>query len=145
MVEPALKTNSHPKRKKLRYKVWKFFDNTYKVRKDRMQVCWAWCILCWKKLNVNSITGMTTLKNHHNKCQSDYERMTTSKTRVVAWPSVMQSTSHGSTFDPHAHGEALIKYNVSADMPISLGEHLTHIEYVRSLYLQYQPVTREYY
>ena len=45
-----------------------------------------------------------------------------------------------STFDPQAHREALAKYIVGADMPISLGEHPTHIEYVRSIYPDYQHI-----
>ena len=47
-----------------------------------------------------------------------------------------------SSFDRQAHREALVKYIVGADMRISLGEHPAHIEYVRSLYSDYQLVTR---
>ena len=51
-------------------------------------------------------------------------------------------SSQVSTFDPQAHREALVKYIVGADMPISLGEHPAYIEYVRSLVSDYQPVAR---
>ena len=54
----------------------------------------------------------------------------------------MHSMAHVSTFDPHVHREVLVKYIISADMPLSLGEHTAHIEYVRSLYPQYQPMAR---
>ena len=94
---------------------------------------------------MNSTTGTTTLTNHHRKCQAEHDRLAAvaaTGAGAAGIPTHIGPSSQVSSFDPQAHREALVKYIVGADMPISLGEHPARIEYVRSLVPDYQPVTR---
>ena len=136
-----------PRRKKLRSEVWQHFDHAYECAADGTQIRWAWCKLCRRKFNANSTTGTTALKNHHRRCQAEHDRLVAAAsaatgTGAAGIPTHVGPSSQVSCFDPQAHREALVKYIIGADMPLSLGEHPSHIEYVRSIVPNYQPVTR---
>ena len=128
-----------PRRKKLRSKVWQYFDHAYELQEDGTQVRWAWCKICHKKLKANSTTGTMALKNYHRRCQAERDRVAAaSNAGAAGMPTTIGPSSQVSTFDPQSHREALVKYIMGADMPISLREHPAHIEYVRSIYPYYQ-------
>ena len=52
------------------------------------------------------------------------------------------TTHQVSTFNLQAHMKASMKYIISVDMPFSIGEHIAHQEYARSLCPQYQPMSK---
>ena len=94
---------------------------------------------------MNSTTGTTALKNHHRKCQAEHDHLAAAAATgagAAGMPTHVGPSSQASSFDPQAYREALKKYIVGTNMPISLGEQPDHIEYVRSLVPDYQPVTR---